>query len=126
MSRTSLASLLLRVSLSAMMMTHGWSKFYRIIEGNWKFGDPIGLGVEVSLIFAAFAEFICSILLIIGFKTRLATIPPAIVMLVAAVVVHIDDPWRKQELPLLYFAGYVAIFLLGPGRYSLDSWLKSR
>lgn len=107
-----------------MLLTHGYGKFIRLISGNTSFADPIGIGEFPSLILTVFAEFVCSILLIIGFKTRLASIPPAIVMLVATFIIHWDDPWNKKEFALLYFVGFVTIFLLGPGRYSLDWRLK--
>lgn len=120
----SLPSLLLRVSLGSMMLSHGYGKFMNLISGETGFADPFGLGQISSLIFAVFAEFFCSILLIVGFKSRLASIPPAIVMLVAIFMIHWEDPWSKQEFPLLYLVGYIAIFLLGSGKYSLDWKLK--
>lgn len=121
---SSLASLVLRVSLSAMMLTHGWGKFNKLISGNFSFADPIGIGEAPSLFLAVIGEFVCPILLIVGLKTRLAAIPPAITMLVAALIIHVDDPFRRQELPLLYFFGFVAILLLNSGKFSLDWKLK--
>lgn len=123
---SSAASLLLRVAISSMMLTHGWPKFQKILAGDWGFGNPIGLGAELSLVLAVFAEFFCSILLIVGFKSRLAAIPPAITMIVAAFIIHADDLWKKQEFPLLYLTAYLAIILLGSGRYSLDAKLQQR
>ncbi len=120
----SLTSLVLRISISAMMLTHGYGKFMRLISGNTKFPDPLGIGELPTLLLAVLAEFVCSILLIVGFKTRLAAIPPAIVMLVAIFIVHWEDPWNKKEFALLYLVGYVAIFLIGSGKYSLDWRLK--
>ena len=70
------------------------------------------------------SEFIAPILIIIGFKTRLASVLPAATMFVAAFIFHANDPWKNQEFPLLYLVGYVAIFLLGSGKYSLDWKLK--
>jgi uncharacterized membrane protein YphA (DoxX/SURF4 family) len=32
---------LLRIVFSLLMMTHGWSKLERILEGNLSFGDPL-------------------------------------------------------------------------------------
>ena len=124
MTYTNLASLILRLSFGGMMLTHGWGKFNRMISGNFSFADPIGIGEAPSLVLAVIGEFICPILLIIGFKTRLNAVPPAITMLVAALIVHADDPWGKQEFPLLYFFGFLTIFLLGSGTYSLDWKLK--
>ena len=102
------------------MIPHGWSKFLNLINGNHSFADPIGIGESASLILAVLAEFICSILLILGFKTRWAAIPLAFTMLVAAFVVHFSDPWGKKELAVIYLIGFVSIALLGPGKYSLD------
>lgn len=124
--KNALALLLMRIGFGGMMLTHGWPKFQKTLDGNWSFGDPIGLGEPVSLALAVFAEFFCAILLILGFKTRWVAFPLAFTMLVAAFVVHADDPWKRQEFPLLYCTGFLALMLLGGGRYSLDQWLKQR
>lgn len=126
MDLNSLASLLLRLGISTSMMTHGWPKFLKVINGDFAFADPIGLGPTVSLILTALAEFICGFFLIAGFKTRLAAIPPMVTMLVAIFIIHWDDPWKKIEFPLLYLIAYLTIFLLGSGRYSVDARLKMR
>lgn len=126
MNKLSSVSLILRVSFSVLMLTHGWRKFLKIIEGDWGFANPIGFGEEISLFLAVFAEFICSVLLIIGFKSRWTAIPPAITMLIAAFIIHANDPFGKQELPLLYFLGYLCIIILGSGQYSLDAVLKRK
>jgi putative oxidoreductase len=108
------------------MMTHGWPKFQKILEGNWKMGDPIGLGVHITLVLAVFSEFIAPALILVGWKTRILAFFPAATMFVAAFIVHFDDPWKKQELPLIYLFGFLAILFLGSGRYSLDGQLKAR
>lgn len=105
------------------MLTHGWPKFYGLIStGKFNFPDPLGLGQEVSLVGAIFAEFFCAILIIIGFKTKLAAVPLAFTMFVAALIIHAEDPFGKQEFPLLYFTGFLALIFLGGGKYSLDYW----
>ncbi|MBS9464114.1 DoxX family protein [Flagellimonas sp. 389] len=111
---------LLRVVPSAFMLTHGLPKFQNLISGNTEFPDPIGIGQTPSLFLTVIGEFLCPILIIIGFKTRWATIPAAITMLVAALVVHGADPFGKKELALLYATIFIVIFLLGPGKYSID------
>lgn len=111
---------LLRIIPSALMLSHGIPKFQKLISGDFGFPDPIGIGSTPSLFLAVIGEFICPILIIIGFKTRWAAIPALITMLVAAIVVHGADPLAKKELALLYAVFFIAIILLGPGRYSID------
>lgn len=120
--------LMLRLVLGgAMLYGHGWSKVLRIVKGNTaNFGDPIGLGPELSLYMATFAEGLCSTLLILGLFTRLATLPLIFTMLVAIVIIHWQDTFPKIELPLLYLVGFLVILVLGPGIYSVDDWRKSR
>ncbi|AWX46236.1 hypothetical protein HME9304_03268 [Flagellimonas maritima] len=111
---------LLRIAPSAFMLTHGLPKFQKLISGNTEFPDPLGIGKTPSLFLTVIGEFICPILIIVGFKTRWASIPSAITMLVAALVVHGADPFEKKELALLYAIVFIVIFLLGPGKYSID------
>jgi len=103
-----------------MIYGHGWSKLVKIFTWNLEFSDPIGIGHIPSLLLATFAEFFCSLALIAGFRTRLAAIPLVITMLVAAFVRHGADAWTRKELPVLYGAAFLAVILLGPGRFSLD------
>jgi len=118
--RNDIGLALLRILPSAFMLTHGIPKFQKLIAGNFEFGDPIGIGAAPTLFLAVLAEFVCPLLLIVGFKTRWAAILPAITMLVAGLIAHGPDPFRKKEMALLYLVIFVAIMLLGPGRYSVD------
>lgn len=121
------ALLVLRIAVGILMLTHGLGKFSRLFgEGPIQFSDPIGIGATASLILAIFAEVLCSILLIFGLGTRLVVIPLLITMLVAALIHHTDDPFRKQELPLLYASIYFFIALAGAGKMSIDQWIYKR
>lgn len=42
-TRTHFGLLLLRVGVSALMLTHGIPKLINLVTGNLEFGDPIGL-----------------------------------------------------------------------------------
>lgn len=107
------------------MLTHGIPKIGRLLgEGPVKFADPFGLGPEISLVMAIIAEVVCAILVMIGFKTRLATIPLILTMLTAAFYAHWNDPFGKKELPLLYVCVFLAILAFGAGKYALDSLLR--
>lgn len=119
--------LLARLSIGMMMLfAHGWGKLSNYSEYATQFGDPIGLGPTTSLTLAVFAEFFCSIAVILGFLTRLSAIPLLTTMLVAALVVHAADPWQRQEFALLYATMYVALIFIGSGKYSIDHILSQR
>lgn len=110
----------LRVLSSAFLLSHGIPKLQKLLNGDFEFADPIGIGSTPSLFLTVIGEVICSILVIIGYKTRWATFPIVIIMAVAAFIVHGSDPFGRKELALLYLVCFVVIMLLGPGRYSID------
>lgn len=115
--------LILRVGAGGLMMSHGWGKVQRMLDGNWKFADPIGLGEPLSLVAVAGAEFFCAGMVVVGLLTRAAAAPVVFAMLIAAFVIHADDPWMKQEFPLLFALMFFALMFTGGGRFSLDALL---
>ena len=117
---THIGLLLLRVGFSIGLMTHGYGKLLRVWDGNFKFGDPIGIGSTPSLVLAAFGEFIAPIFILIGWKTKLFSIFPAFTMLVAFLIAHDGDPFSKKEKSFLFLVAYIVIYLTGPGKYALD------
>ncbi len=119
--QTDIGLLLLRVTGAGLLLTHGIPKLSKLFaEGPIQFGDPIGIGAGPSLFLATFAEFLCAVLVLIGLKTRWATIPVIITMAVAALIVHATDPFGAKEKALLFLGIFICIFLLGPGKYSID------
>ena len=111
--------LLMRLGFSVGMMTHGYGKFLKVIQGNFEFGDPIGIGPTFSLILAAIGEFIAPILIILGWKTRLASIFPTLTMLVAFAIAHDGDPFSRKEKAFVYLIAFLTLYFTGPGKYSL-------
>jgi len=109
-----------RIAISAMMLTHGLPKFQKLISGDFQFVDPFGIGETPSLFLAVIGEFICPILIIIGFKSRLAAIPVAITMAVAAFITHGADDFGTKEKALFYLVAFVTVSLLGPGKFGVD------
>lgn len=112
-----------RISIAFFMLYgHGWGKLMSVFGGNFQFLDPLGIGPTASLILAAFAEGICSILIIAGFWTRLASLILTLNMAVAVFFFHLPggDWFGDMELPVIYLVCFIAIFLLGPGKYSVD------
>lgn len=117
---------ILRIAVSAFMLTHGFPKFMKVIEGNFKFADPYGLGPVASLLLATFAEFFCSVLIILGLATRLASVPLIITMSTAAFIAHAGDPFARKEMALLYLLIYITLLLLGGGKYSFDQLIGGK
>ena len=112
--------LLMRTFFSLGMMTHGYGKFLKVIQGNFEFGDPIGIGPTLSLILTVIAEFIAPILIILGWKTRTASLFPTITMIVAFFIVHDGDPFSRKEKAFVYLIAFLTLYFTGPGKYSLD------
>ena len=112
--------LFFRVALSASLLTHGYGKFLKLINGDFEFADPLGVGAIPSLFFAVLGEFIAPIFIIFGFKTRWASLVSIITMAVITFVVHADDPFKGKEKALLFGIGFILLFLQGPGKFSLD------
>ncbi len=112
--------LILRLTMGGVMLSHGLPKLMNYAEYSEKFPDPIGLGPTISLIAAIGSEVFCSLLVIIGFKTRYVVAPLIVTMLVAFFIVHANDPFQQKELAFLYLMGYIAIAFTGAGKYSVD------
>lgn len=122
-----MALLVLRLVAGVLMLTHGFGKLQLLFGSEpIQFPDPFGVGEVTSLVLTVFAEFLCSILLIVGLGTRLVVIPLLFTMMVAIFVIHINDGIARQELPLLYAIIFIAIALSGAGKYSLDYLLMKK
>lgn len=124
---SNLGRLLLRLWLGSMLLMHGSAKVYGDMQ---KFTTGVeNLGFPLAGAFAwaaALSEFAGGALIILGLLTRPASVFTAITMAVAAFAALADDPFNVKELALTYLALSVAIFLLGPGRISLDQVLFKR
>ncbi|WP_026451949.1 DoxX family protein [Aequorivita capsosiphonis] len=115
-----IALLFLRVGFSGMLLTHGIPKLMKLVSGDFSFADPIGIGAPASLIIAVLCEVLFPILIIVGYKTRLASIPVIATMLIAVFVHHANDILGVKEKAVLFAIGFITIALLGAGRYSVD------
>ncbi|MBC86281.1 MAG: transmembrane DoxX protein [Bdellovibrionaceae bacterium] len=113
--------LILRLTFGlSMLFAHGWPKLAGFTEKMAVFPDPIGLGSEVALALAVFAEVFCAALIVVGFKTKYFVVPLIITMLVAVFIIHGNDPFKKMEMGLLYLTAFTTLFFTGPGAFSMD------
>ena len=115
-----LSTTFLRISSSlTMLIFHGYPKLVNFSTYATSFPDPLGIGSAASLALVVFAEFFCSLLIILGTATRLACIPLIITMMVAFFVIHSSDPFSVKELSFLYLIIFTFLLFSGSGAYSL-------
>ncbi len=116
-----LGLLVLRLGFAGLMLTHGIPKLQMLINGQGaEFPSVMGMPGTLSLVLAVLGELVAPILIILGWKTKLASLFPIVTMAVAAFSIHAADPFGKKEFPLLYLFGFLAIFLLGAGKFSIE------
>lgn len=127
--KSSLALLLMRIVFGGgMLIGHGWGKLIGFADKVDGFPDPLGIGSFMSLLGAVVAEVVFAGLLTAGAMTRLVLVPLIFTMFVAAFMFHGGDPLfgpgPAKEMALLYMTGYVVLFIGGPGKFSVDHYLK--
>jgi putative oxidoreductase len=89
---------------------------------------------EFSAYLVGFCEMIGGICLMLGFASRIITIPLLIIMFTAVSTAHIHiirdslfiiDPHAfVRQTPYPYLITSLLVFLFGPGRISIDAWIK--
>jgi len=122
--------LVLRVGLGGMMAAaHGWPKMMGGPEAWRGLGQAIGaLGVPVFAptfwgFLAMLAELLGGLLLAVGFLYRPAALGLLGTMIVAAAM-HAtagDDFGMKTSRPIELGIVFLAMLLIGPGRYAVDT-----
>ncbi|MCB9026848.1 MAG: DoxX family protein [Bdellovibrionaceae bacterium] len=89
------------------------------------FLDVMGFPMAIAFAWlAGLAEFLGGLLVAMGLLSRPASLSVMVTMLVAAFMAHANDPFQKKEMALLYFFVFLLIFLMGPGKFSLDNKIR--
>ena len=105
-------------------ITSGYDRWERLgktvtdIIGIDSMAIPLGLMASIS-------ESILAIFILIGFYTRTSTFFLGFTMMVAFNKHLFSEGLKSGEMALLYLILCIIIFLLGPGRYSIDRLIKS-
>jgi putative oxidoreductase len=123
------AALIGRILLSAIFIQTGFQKVTDF-AGNVAYAAKYGVPMpEAAIVVAIVIELGCGLMLLAGFKARLAALAIAIFCVVAAFVFHRywTMPADKQLLDNIFFwkdlalaGGMLTVFAFGPGRLSLD------
>lgn len=119
----SAAMFILRLGLGVLMMNYGYQKLVHFGAMQHKFMNFMGLGSSISLALVVFAEFFCSIFIVLGLFTRLSTIPLIINMSVALFVAHHGHIFSDGEKAAMYLTGFLVILFVGPGKASIDGMI---
>lgn len=119
------ALLFWRIAFGGLLFAqHGWGKIMNASGMMKSFPDPLGMGHGLSFGFAAGAEALGALCLVVGLCTRWAALGVAFTMAVAFLAVH-DGDLKQGEMAVLYFAGVFPLLLAGGGRLSFDAKLGS-
>jgi putative oxidoreductase len=119
--------LLVRVFIGFAMLSHGFPKLQMLLEGGKvDFFDFLGMGSQITLGLTVFAEFVCSIFLILGLFSRIALGFLIFTMIIAGFVVHGADPFAKQEMSMIYLSVYLLLIIFGAGKVSVDYMIEKR
>ena len=117
---TSAILLIARIVFGILLMNHGIQKWTNFQELSAVFPDPLGVGSPLSLGLAIFGE----LAFIIGFLYRLAMIPMMFTMVVAFFVIHGNDPFATKELAFVYLVVFILMYMIGPGKFAVDRWIR--
>ena len=124
-------SLVARISTGTLMfylhglgkITSGYDRWERLgktitdVIGVDSMAIPLGLMASIS-------ESILAIFILVGFYTRTSTFFLGFTMMVAFNKHLFSEGLKSGEMALLYLILCIIIFLLGPGKYSIDRLIK--
>lgn len=131
---TNMARLFIRLFVGIMLMQFGIRHLVNYNILSTTFPAVMGMGHEGSLIAMIIIELACSLLIMLGLFTRLATVPPVVAMLMAEHhILHdmLPDTITSEltstmpgYLPVMFIGIYLFILLAGPGKISLDYFIS--
>lgn len=126
-SQSDLAKFILRIALGVLVLLHGIAKLRGGVSGVE--GLLAAHGMPIVLAYGALlGEVLGPLLLIAGFYARIGALLIAVNMLFAFALAHLGQlgtlngqgGWAL-ELQGMYLAAALALALLGPGRFALNS-----
>ncbi len=118
---TDLGLLVLRISLGGLMLFHGIAKLQHgisfLVDSMGAFGYAVYIG-----------EVVAPLLILLGWRTRIASVLLAVNCLVAIGFAHAGDLFSisehggyANELLMLYLLGSIALFFTGGGKHAVSN-----
>ncbi len=131
---SNMSRLFIRLFVGIMFLQFGIRHLVNFTQMSVDFPTILGLSHETCLILMISVELICSLLIMVGFLTRLSTIPPILSMIAAEYYILHDlvphysiyglDSTQPGYLPIMFIGIYLYILLAGPGKISLDYFIS--
>lgn len=131
---SNMARLFIRLFVGVMFMQFGIRHLVNYEAMANTFPTILGWSSQTCLILMIVIEIVCSLLIMTGFLTRIATIPPIISMVAAEYYILHDlvphtsvyglDSVQPGYLPIMFIGIYLFILLAGPGKISLDYFIS--
>ena len=129
--------LLIRLIIGFLMAFIGYEKLIHfnelLVDDFWvKNVSFLGMTGKVPLALTIFAEFFCSLLIIIGFLTRFSSFVLLFCMSYIFLVIFPGSVLSKGEhgyefnTAFTYAMVYLGLFFTGPGKYSVDHKLFNK
>jgi putative oxidoreductase len=118
------AVLLFRVLLMLeLFRVHGMKKF-RLQNGEKEqVPNPLHLPEKLNGLVATFSDTVVPILVSLGLGTRFFLLPSIGVTAIGYFVVHRNDSAEIRDVPYMYTLALLFLWAIGPGNFSLDTYL---
>lgn len=122
-----LAKLIVRVTCAGLLMLHGSNS---LIHGIQHIKDMVRNGGLPEFIAYGnlVGEFFAPLLMVVGFRARIAALIVAFNMLASILIAHRDIMFVRNdfggwmiELNIFYMMMAIAVFFAGAGKYSISS-----
>ena len=131
---SNLARLFIRLFVGVMLLQFGIRHLVNYGVLCHSFPTVLNMSPECSLILMIIIELVCSLMIMVGFMTRLSVIPPICAMIAAEYYILHDmvpflpayglDSTDPGYLPIMFIGIYIYLLLAGPGKISLDYFIS--
>ncbi|MDE5750157.1 MAG: DoxX family protein [Duncaniella sp.] len=131
---SNLGRLFMRLFVGIMLLQFGIRHMVHYEALAPGFPAVLGMTSQGSLVVMIIIETVCSLLIMVGFLTRLSTLPPIGAMCVAEYYILHDmvpnlpiyglDSTDPGYLPIMFIGIYIWMLISGPGKISMDYFIS--
>ncbi|ATN05835.1 DoxX family protein [Chryseobacterium indologenes] len=122
-----IALLIFRIALSLeLIFAHGLKKLGIGVAEAEKVPNPLNLPEAFNSLFADAANLFFPVFVIFGLLTRAAVLPILAVTLTGYFVLHWNDALLIKDTPFMYSLCYLFLLFVGPGKYSIDHYIRKK